>query len=129
MHDSAKQGLVALEEEPSNDELEAALRDLDVVLVELRSMLSRDELLWLEYQRDSEAHPWLTFYDHKHKSRDVVVDSRNSKLMRGNVAFLEYRNAIATLTSARSIDAVAAAIAKRTLPVLRRAMAAARRCT
>jgi hypothetical protein len=126
VRESTKRGIEIFEEEPSNDELEAALRALDAVITELRATLSRDELLWLEYQRDAESHPWLNAYDHKHTSRDVVLDHRRSKLMHADVAFLDYRNAITALTSGRSVDDVAASIAKKALPFLRRALDAAR---
>jgi hypothetical protein len=127
VHESTKQGIASFEEEPSNDEMEAALRELDDVLAELRATLSRQELLWLEYQRDAESHPWLSRYDHQHKSRDVVLDDRNSKLMRGRVKYLEYREAITALTKGRSVDHVAGSIGKKTLPALRRALDIVRR--
>lgn len=128
VHASTTQGIEDFEEQPSNDVLESAVRALDTVITELRAILSRDELLWLEYQRDAESHPWLTLYDHKHKSRDVVIDRRKSKLLRSHVAYLDYRNAISNVTDGRDVDDVAAAISTRTLPVLRRVLDAARRC-
>ena len=130
VHPAVREGVESFGEQPGPDELEAAYDELLAALNDLRAVLSREELLWLEYQRDAESHPWLSAYDHRHFKRreDGIRQSRNSEFIGGSVPLVDYKNAIKALTMGTTVDLAAVSLARKTAPALRRVLDAARRC-
>lgn len=77
---------------------------------------TRDELLYIEWRRDTEAHPWVDSYDLRPKRSGTTVELRDARcyaLVDGPVPHDELRTAKSVVAGSRSVIDVAVAFAMR----------------
>jgi len=88
-------------------------------LAALHSALTHDELLFIEFRRDYHAHPFLHAYTHASQKGGQILTDYKPRITGQVVSREEVRQSVTRVLDAHgSEEAVAVAIAQRTLPLL-----------